>query len=139
MWYKSVSDSLYSVVNGLVASTKLTAVYNYDIKEATTFPYAIITTKDWEENILDTQSNEIEYSFIIRVIHQSNDIANVEPVMRQLCDDIMWELRKQANQTLSWTIKRLAPFSVTWWWADWQFPTRVFDIQVQVLDIQNIV
>lgn len=135
MGYKTIWDSIYTIINSLVASTKLTAVYNYDAKGSESYPYAIITTKDWSEDMLDTSTNYSEFKFIIRVVNVNKDVSNMEAVMRQLCDDIFTELRKGANKTLSGTVDYFLPTSVSWGWWDSQEPTRVFEISVEVKKI----
>lgn len=135
MWYKAIWDSVYNIVNSLIATTKLTAVYNYDAKGSETYPYAIITTKDGTENMLDTSTNYSEFNFIIRVVNINKNVSTMEDVMRQLCDDIMTELRKGVNKTLSGTVDYFLPTSISWGWADGQEPTRVFEINVEVKKI----
>jgi hypothetical protein len=135
MWYNSIWNSIYNIVNWLVAWTKLQAVYNYDAKSSEVFPYAIITTKDGAEDMLDTASNLMTYNFLVRVVNINKDVSALEWVMRQLCDDILAELRKEANETLSWTVDLFLPSQVTWGWADWSEPTRIFEINIEVQKI----
>lgn len=110
-------------------------MYNYDAKGSETYPYAIITTKDGTENMLDTSTNYSEFNFIIRVVNINKNVSTMEDVMRQLCDDIMTELRKGVNKTLSGTVDYFLPTSISWGWADGQEPTRVFEINVEVKKI----
>jgi ABC-type enterochelin transport system ATPase subunit len=102
MWYSSNGIAIYNIVNGLVASTTLAIVYNYDVKEITKYPCAIISVKDGDEEELDTKNNLLKTRYIIRVQDQNVSVATMEARMRTLCDSILAELRKKANQTISW-------------------------------------
>jgi hypothetical protein len=62
---------------------------------------------------------------------QNLQVAIMEDRMRTLCDDILAELRKKANQTITAKGLRILPFSVTWGWSDGQLPTRIFEILVE--------
>lgn len=139
MWYVNIWNSIASILNWLIAGTTLTAVYNYDVKEAMSFPYAVVSAQTWEENILDTASNEIIYWFVIRIIDTNKDIANMETRMRTLVDNVLAELRKKINLTLSWSVIKFLPFTINWGWYDWpQFPVRVCEIKVSIVETFNI-
>ncbi len=132
MGYSTNGIALYNIVNGLVASTTLAIVYNYDVKEITKYPCASISVKDGDEEELDTKNNLLRTRYLIRVQDQNVSVATMEARMRTLCDSILAELRKKANQTITGNSVRILPFAVTWGWFDGQLPTRMFEISVEV-------
>jgi len=138
MTYTGIWTSIETILNGLIGSTTLTAVNNYDAKTSQTFPYANISTRDGLEDFLDTCHNSITYKFLIRVIDRNKDVEIMEARMRLLCDNILEELRKKNNQTLWGSVLKFWPFSVVWGWFEWQEPSRTFEISVDITKIFNI-
>lgn len=126
-----------NILNSLITTTTLTAVYNYDIKEINSFPIAKITTIDWEETVLDTANNEDNLNFKITVIDQNKSVENMETRMRLLVDNILSELRKKQNQTLNNTVCSFN-MSFVWWWLDLEHPMRVCEITLRCKTINII-
>jgi len=135
--FTNITWALYTILNNLVSSTTLTAVYNYDVKTYNSFPTATISPVDWEEIFLDTANNQDNLVFKIRVVDQNRDIAVMEARMRTLADSILTELRKKANQTL-WNSVCMVDFSITWWWLDDEQPMRTFEILCRTKSIATI-
>jgi len=135
--FTAIWTALYNIINGLVASTTLNVVYNYDVKWNDTFPYATISTADWEEIYLDNLVNKTNLKFIIRVYDQNKSIATMEARMRLLIDNIMIELRKKGNCTL-WDIVESMTFNLNWWWQDMEMPVRVCEITCNIQMVNNI-
>jgi len=77
MGYSTNGIALYNIVNGLVASTTLAIVYNYDVKEITKYPCASISVKDGDEEELDTQNNLLKTRYLIRVQDQNVSVATI--------------------------------------------------------------
>ncbi len=139
MGYNSIWTSIKTILLNLVWSWKpLQAVYNYDVKTSEVFPYAIISTKDWVEDIIDTANNISTKNFTIRVINVNKNVEVMEDMMRTLCDSIIAELRKEANETLWGTVYKFIPFTIQWWWAEWELPTRMFEIWIEVTEMYSI-
>ena len=135
--FTNITWALYTILNNLVSSTTLSAVYNYDVKTYNSFPTATISPVDWEEIFLDTANNQDNLVFKIRVVDQNRDIAVMEARMRTLADSILSELRKKANQTL-WNSVCMVDFSITWGWLDDEQPMRTFEILCRTKSIATI-
>ena len=135
--FTAIWTALYNIINWLVASTTLNVVYNYDSKWSDTFPYATISTVDWEEIYLDNLVNKTNLKFIVRVYDQNKSISTMEARMRLLIDNIMIELRKKGNCTL-WDIVESMTFNLNWWWQDMEQPVRVCEITCNIQMVNNI-
>lgn len=127
--YASIWNELETILNSLVAGTKLNTVFNYDIKQYQSFPCASISPLDDTEIFFDTADNQIDIQFRIRVADQNRNISVMEDRMRTLCDQVTAELRKSSNQTLNDSVCAFQ-FNVIWWWIDDQQPIRIFDINL---------
>lgn len=67
----------------------------------------------------------------------SRDTVNTEAKMRLLCDNIVAELRKEANETLGGIAKRVIPRGINWYWVTNERQdgsNRIFEI---ILEIQE--
>jgi hypothetical protein len=135
--FTSITWAIKTILDGLIASTTLASVYNYDVKTYESFPCATITPIDWEEIFLDTSSNVDNFVIKIRVVDQNRDISWMEARMRLLADNILSELRKKSNCTLWWIIEKI-DFSITWGWIDNEQPMRVFEIFCRTQSVNNI-
>ena len=135
--FSDVWIALYNKLTPLISTTTLSAVYNYDIKTAESYPYATVSTWDWEEIYLDNLVNETNFKFIIRVYDQNKSVSTMEARMRTLIDTIMVELRKKWNCTLWWLIESLT-FNLKWGWQDFEEPTRVCEITCNIKMVNNI-
>lgn len=83
-------------------SSRLAEVYNHDNPAANgSYPYATIAPEPSNEDMHDTANNLATYSFMVRCVDVDDDKATMEQRMRQLHGDVMAELRKAANGTLS--------------------------------------
>lgn len=134
MALKTIIDSIYSVVNPLVSTTKLTGVYKYQLKSSEAFPYAYLAPSDSAETMADTANNATTYQIVLRVFDFDQDNGVMEPRMLTLFDEVMAELRKDNHQTLAGTVLRFNPFSARWGWTDDQMPCRFFEINMSVLE-----
>lgn len=134
----TISNEIYTIINWLVASTKLAQVFNYDVKTYDKVPCATITPLEATEIPLDTANNTDTVPFRIRVVDKNKSISSMEARMRTLCDDLLAELRKRENITLNWTVCNTT-FSVTWWWLDDEQPMRTFDIIVTCTVTNSII
>jgi len=99
--FSTISNEIYTIINGLVATTKLAAVYNYDVKTYNSVPAATITPLDTTEVVLDTVTNMDTIPFRIRVVDKNKNVETMEARMRLLADNIIAELRKKENITLN--------------------------------------
>lgn len=69
----------------------------------------------------------------------AKDKATAEATMRKLADDILAELRKRGNQTLSGTVDNILPFSLSWGWENGNtVPNRFFEIRLEILKNYSI-
>jgi len=95
MSFKTIWDTIFTELDK-VRTVDLTAwsVYNYDPKVIENYPAITITPTNWDENILDTCTNETTYNFTIRTIDEIHTaIATVENNMRVLADTVMERLK----------------------------------------------
>jgi len=139
MWYSTVWNSINNLLTSLIATTTLTAVYNYDVKDSNSFPFTTISMKSGSEKELDTSTNEASYELVIRVVDMNKVVSSMEPRMRLLCDNIIAELRKLNNQTLAGTVINILPITTSWGWYDWQqAPSRVCEITLTIREIFTI-
>jgi len=136
--FSTISNELYTIINWLIATTKLASVFNYDVKEYTSVPCATITPLDVTEWVLDTVTNIDTLPFRIRVVDKNKDLANMEARMRTLADDILAELRKKENITLWWNACNMT-FTIGWGWIDDSQPMRIFDITCIVTVTNSII
>jgi len=136
--FSTISNELYTIINSLVATTKLASVYNYDVKTYDSVPCATITPLDTVETVLDTITNQDIVPFRIRIVDKNKDIANMEARMRTLADEVLAELRKKTNITLNWATLNMT-FTVTWGWLDDEQPMRTFEIICNCTAINTII
>ena len=136
--FSTISNEIYTIINGLVATTKLAAVYNYDVKTYNSVPAATITPLDTTEVVLDTVTNMDTIPFRIRVVDKNKNVETMEARMRLLADNIIAELRKKENITLNWTACNMT-FWIVWGWLDDQQPMRTFDITCTVTTTNTII
>lgn len=136
MSFYSIGNALKTILDTVkVGSTILADVFNYDSPDANTgYPYACVVLKEGDEEALDTFNNAANYRFFIRAVDVNKDKAAMEQTMRQLCDEIMAELRKAGHQTLGGTVDRVQPFKISWGWQTQQdLPSRFFEIEIEVM------
>jgi len=131
MSFKTIWDAIFTELDK-VRTIDLTAwsVYNYEPKIIENYPAILITTANWDEEILDTITNETTYNFTIRTVDEIHTwIATVEDNMRTLADTVLERL-KDVSTSISYsngcTVKM--EYSYEWWWTDTQEPLRVFEI-----------
>ena len=136
--FSTISNELYTIMNWLIAWTKLASVYNYDVKTYDTVPCATITPLDSVETVLDTINNQDVIPFRIRVVDKNKDIANMEARMRTLADAVLTELRKKTNVTLNWAVCNMT-FTITWGWLDDEQPMRTFEINCITTSINTTI
>lgn len=136
--YNNNVSSIKSILTPLIATTKLTAVYDYDVKSVDSYPFAKISVIDWEWDFFDTANNKLVSNYRISIINQANITSASEVLMRQLVDLVITELNKKTNVTLWWTVDRFIPISVSWGWTESNEPLRICDITVEVMETINI-
>ena len=136
--YSSIWTALKAILDPLITTTTLTAVYNYDVKTYNTFPALSIVIWEWEETYLDTANNEANINFLIRIVDQNKDVSSMEARMRTLVDNILVELRKKSNSTL-WWIAEWITFKIIWWWQDLEMPIRVCEITCIVKIVNTVI
>ena len=133
--FTTISNEIETILNGIVASTKLAAVFNYDVKTYSKFPTATISVVDGEQTLLDTATNDDNINFRIRIVDQNRSIATMEARMRLLIDNVLTTLRTSNN--LNNTVCRVT-FSIVWWWIDDSQPMRSCDITCHCLTTNAI-
>lgn len=136
--YKEMWEALENILNTLVPSTTLKTVVNYDLKQYEWFPVATIAPIEWDSSFSDQANSELITKMRIRLVDQNKEIANLEPRMRQLVDEIINELLKKSNASLEWSVCSFN-IVVSWWWLDDQFPTRTCDIIVEWKEYISII
>ena len=136
--FSTISNEIYTIINSLVATTKLAAVYNYDVKTYDNVPVATITPLDTAETVLDTVTNMDVIPFRVRVVDKNKNVATMESRMRTLADEIIAELRKKENITLNGSVCNMT-FWITWGWMDDQQPMRTFEIVCTVTTTNTII
>ena len=136
MSYYAISQSIKTILEAVRdgAGGRLAAVYDTQVPTSPEYPYATISTGEATEESLDTELNSTLYRFTIRAVNVAEDKVATETTMRKLADDILAELRKRGNQTLSGTVDRFLPFTLTWGYENGQtVPNRYFEIRLEVL------
>ena len=98
--YKPVGDAITAALNNILATSKLAAVFAYETKTATVYPFAMVTPRSGSEKPLDTSTNEQEVEFVVTVADMNKNVAVMEDRMRTLHDDVMTELRRELYETL---------------------------------------
>jgi len=130
--YKANAEKLTDILSSLIGSTKLQAVYNYDIKQVDVYPIAIVRVKDGESDFFDTTNNEMTSSYTIAIVNENKTVATSETVMRELVDDVLLELNKKENLTLGGTVNRIIPRNISWGWSETNESVRICDITIEV-------
>lgn len=136
MSYYDISQSLKNILIAVRdgAGGRLAQVYDTEVPESASYPYAVISNGDATEQSLDTSMNQTLYRFTIRCVNVAKDKVSAEATMRRLADDVMAELRKGANSQLGGTVDRFLPFTLSWGWENGNtVPNRYFDISIEVL------
>jgi hypothetical protein len=77
----------------------LAEVYDYEVPDGDAYPFATISTGQFDEDVEDTKTNLAKYNFTVRVVDVNKDKATMELNMRAVADDIMAEMRKAAHDT----------------------------------------
>jgi len=142
MSYYSIANEILDILETVrdAPGSRLASVYDTEVPTSTTYPYAVVSTGEATEEILDTSTNKTLYRFWIRAVNVADDKASTETTMRRLADDILAELRKRAHQNLGGTVDNVLPFTLSWWWENtsWTVPSRYFDIRIDVLKHYSI-
>jgi hypothetical protein len=126
------AQKIFDIVNSLVATTKLTVVYNYDTKTSDSYPYSTVSVWNWESDFYDTTNNEMISTYIVSVYYRDKNIDTTEWYIRELVDQILTELNKKTNLTLEGTVTYMKPVWIQWWWIESDESKRVCDISVEV-------
>lgn len=87
---------------------------------------------DGDNDFFDTNENELVSTYRISVINQNTDIVNSEPVMRELADQIILELNKKTNVTLSGSVVYMKVTNIAWGWSETNESIRICDIIIEV-------
>lgn len=142
MSYYSIANEILDILETVrdAPGSRLASVYDTEVPTSITYPYAVVSTGEATEEILDTSTNKTLYRFWIRAVNVADDKASTETTMRRLADDILAELRKRAHQNLGGTVDNVLPFTLSWWWENtsWTLPSRYFDIRIDVLKHYSI-
>lgn len=134
--FKPIRDALYSLVNGLVATTDLSQVYGYSPKSLNAwFVSAVVTPVESIENVYDTRYNETIYPYEVNVFMPNSDPANDEWAFLELIDDIMLALRQ--DETLNWLVL-WAIFRVRFGYTADEQPMRFCQIQCQYRALNDV-
>lgn len=131
MWYTAIIDKIKQVVE---TNNRLSATYDYQIKNYDTYPTATIFPDDTTEVVFDTAYNSSTYTIRVRVADRNVDIENTEKNLRIICDELMAQLRQMP---LDNTIQRVV-FWINWWWTDDEEPLRVFEIKCDCTQLNAI-
>ena len=98
----SVRTRLKTILDALVATTTLAAVYNYQPIKPTKTPFAALLFGGGNENLVDSVANEFESEFLIRVVvEEITDYSTQETKLLTATDAILDEIRDDDNWTLS--------------------------------------
>jgi hypothetical protein len=130
--YKDNAQAIYNILNALVATTKLTDVYNYDVKQVDSYPFAKVSVMDGDSDFFDTTENEMISNYRVSIIHQNRAIETIEPVMRELVDEVLLELNQKTNITLSGTVVYMKVSNIAWGWSELNETVRICDIFIEV-------
>lgn len=136
--YNNNVSKIKAILDPLITTTKLTAVYDYDVRSVDSYPFAKISVIDWEWDFFDTANNKLVTNYRISIINQATITSASEVLMRQLIDSILTELNKKANITLSWSVDRFIPVGVSWGWGEANEPLRICDITCEVMETISI-
>lgn len=136
--YKNNSNAIKVILDWLITTTKLTAVYDYDVKIINSYPIAKISVMDWEWSFFDTNTNKFISQYKIVILNENKTVATSEPIMRELIDEILIELHKKDNVTLWGIVDRFVPISVNWGWTDTNEPLRICEIICETMESVNI-
>ena len=141
MSYTWIATKLKAILD-IVQSTspRLAFVYDTQVPDSPSYPYATLSSGEMKEEELDTWSNIALYSFTIRAVNVAIDKETSEATMRWLADDLLSELRKRENQTLGGTVDRFLPYTLNWWYENsaWSVPSRFFEIKMEIMKNYSI-
>jgi len=121
MSYTDITQEIYDIVN---ANTDIEDTFNYWVKTFENFPSAVIAPSDWGETVFQTCSNTWLYNVTVRVVDRNTDLAETEPRMRVICDDLIWSLRSMPL----WNAIDKIELTIVWGWTDDEEPFRTFEI-----------
>ena len=130
--YKANAQKIYDIINGLVATTKLTQVFNYDTKQSDSYPYATVSVISWTNDFYDTTENEMISSYRVSIYYQNKNINDMEGYIRELADQILTEINKKEHITLSSTVVYMKPIRIDWGWIETDETKRICDITIEV-------
>lgn len=136
MSYTAIAQQLLDILETVKdwAGGRLAEVYDTQVPESTSYPYATITTGEATETTLDTSLNATLYRFTIRAVNVAEDKATTEATMRLLADDILAELRKRVNQELGGTVDNVLPYTLNWGYENGStVANRYFEIKLECL------
>jgi len=77
--FTTVGTKVFDIVNGLVATTDLNFVYNYEKKIGDSgYPYATVTPTSSSEVVYSTNANLLEIPYMIAVYVRNVSLASAE-------------------------------------------------------------
>lgn len=123
MSFATVWTKVYSIVNGLVASTDLEYTYNYGKKIGDQgYPFATVTPANSKEDPYSSDTDNMEITYEVAIYVRNDTIATAEWVLRWIVDALLVGLRSDYTLTGSALSAR---FEVEWWYTNDEQPLRV--------------
>jgi hypothetical protein len=88
--FTTVGDKVFAIVNGLVATTDLNFVYNYEKKIGDSgYPYATVTPTSTNQFVYSSCEDRVEISYMIAIYVRNASIAIAEGTIRGIVDDVL--------------------------------------------------
>lgn len=125
--YTNIWNALKTILDGLVATTKINVVYNYDKTQHSSLPAVTISPIDTTEVLFASDRNMVDINYRIRCVDDAKGLQETENNMRSIADAILRELR--LNPDLNGTVC-LFDVNVVWGWVWDEQPYRSFDINL---------
>lgn len=140
MSFDTIIPEIKALLDSLKAWTTLNEVYDYPLPSTDNFPHAVIERETRRDDFLDSVSNQVTYTFVIRLFDQDTDSQAMEARLSTLVDDIYTELRKKTNITLNGDAVSFKISNTEWTWVEEaQFPMRLVNMFVEARSIESIV
>lgn len=126
-----------AIQNKLEDCSHIQVVYGYETGKETGHPYATVTKNRFESSFLDTQRNQTDYYFSIKLYCERSEdgfgVATAERISDEMVDEALMAFHM--DTTLSGTCKYVEPVDGDFSYVETAESVRVADITLKAVEV----